>query len=249
MRAYGPKRCVLWGSLMLFTLGAVGCRDHTPQTLGQRCGGDHGACAKGLRCSDKQKRCYLPVKCDLLEKRLKACIGDLISLYAPKSATLPPAQRVKLLDTLAEKLQTELVKHCRFDAATYRDKHGLTPPKTKSRGEDPQAEAVNACLEKPQCNAFSRCVLELARLIGPKRPRPDAPTPFPPKPMTPPMTPPMALPMAPGMDATAPPPAETPVPKTTPAMDTAVDAPKSMAPAGHITPAMPAGPRPTSRPR
>ncbi len=160
-------------------LALAGCADSSPQREGQRCGGDFGACASGLRCSEKKKRCYRPVDCDLLARRTRACLQELVSVYAPASAKLVAQKRAELLERIGERLRTEVVDHCRFDAAAYRKKHGVAPTDTKSYGEDPRAKEISACLGMQSCRPFARCLLGVARLVGPRRVRPGAVPVFP----------------------------------------------------------------------
>ena len=110
---------------------------------------------------------------------MKACLAELASVYAPRAAKLPAAKRVRLLDRIGNHLKTEVVDHCKYDAAAYQKKHATTPTKTKSYGEDPKAKELAACLHKQGCRPFARCLLGLARLVGPKRPSPKDPPVFP----------------------------------------------------------------------
>lgn len=163
----------------LFMVSVSGCSPDKPQQLGKSCGGDYGPCAKGLRCSDKKKKCYLPVDCERLAVRIKACVPEIVELYAPSSKALPPRKRVDVMDKIRAHLTTDVVDHCRFDAAAFRKKHSTAPPQKKSYGEDPQAKELNACLGLQGCKPFARCFLGLARLVGPEAANPKDPKVFP----------------------------------------------------------------------
>ncbi len=164
-------------TLALISLG--GCKDLPLQKEGQTCGGAFGACAKGLRCSFKKKKCYRPVDCAHLDRKLKACLSEVVSIYAPQAAKIPVQKRTRLLERIGQQLQTEVVDHCKYDAAAYRKKHSTTPTNTKSYGEDSRAKKIAACLHKQECRPFAQCLLDLARVVGPKRPTPKNPPVFP----------------------------------------------------------------------
>lgn len=170
----GTHRAVGVLALLALASGAVGlggCKDESLQTEGQRCGGEWGGCVKGLRCSFKKKRCYRPVDCAHLERRMKACLTEVVSVYAPQLTKLPAAKRASLLDRIGHHLQTEMVDHCKYDAAAYQKKHGTTPTQTKSYGQDPRGKKITACLKQQSCRSFATCMLELTRVMGPSRPK------------------------------------------------------------------------------
>ena len=175
----GGRALVALVGLVGLVVGLAGCRDLPLQKENERCGGDFGGCAKGLRCSFKKKRCYRPVDCALLERRTKACLVELVSVYAPKMAKLPAPKRTRLLERIGQHLKTEMLDHCKYDAAAWQKKHATAPTKTKSYGEDPRAKEVVACLHKQGCRPFATCLLGLARVVGPKRPNPRDPPVFP----------------------------------------------------------------------
>jgi len=164
---------------MAVVMALTGCKPLPLQKENQSCGGDYGGCAKGLRCSFKEKRCYRPVNCAHLQRRMKACLTEVVSVYAPQAAKLPAQTRIKLLERVGQHVQTEVVDHCTYDAAAYQKKHSTKPTKTKSYGEDLRAKEVGACLQLQGCRPFANCMLGLARLVGPKRPSPKDPPVFP----------------------------------------------------------------------
>jgi hypothetical protein len=185
-------------------LTLLGCGDLPLQKEGQSCGGAYGGCAKGLRCSFKKKRCYRPVDCAHLDRKVKACLSEVVSEYAPGLAKVPAQKRTRLLERIGQHLQTEVVDHCKYDAAAYQKKNATIPTQTKSYGEDPRAKEIAACLHKQECRPFARCLLGLARVVGPGRASPKNPPVFP-------VSPPRPTP------ATAPD-AKNPLPMTQPAM-------------------------------
>ncbi len=236
-----------------FALPMVGCQNLPLQKEGQTCGGAFGGCAKGLRCSFKKKKCYRPVDCKHLDRKMKACLSEVVSVYAPNLAKIPAQKRTRLLERIGQQLQTEVVDHCKYDAAAYQKKHSTTPTKTKSYGEDPRAKKIAACLHKQECRPFARCLLGLARVVGPKRPDPKGRAVFP-------IAPPRPAPVSgsdagvvpAGMDAPAP-----AMNAPAPTMDAKTAAPamgaKTAAPAmgvKTVAPVMrPMTARPTPRPR
>lgn len=165
--------------LVALAIGLAGCKPLPLQKEKERCGGDYGGCAKGLRCSFKKKRCYRPVDCAHLQRRLKACLTEVVSVYAPQVSKLPAQKRTSLLGRIGQHLKTEMVDHCTYDAAAYQKKHGTKPSITKSFGEDRRAKEITACLRQQGCRPFAKCLLGLARVMGPKRPSPKNPAVYP----------------------------------------------------------------------
>jgi len=165
-----PMRPILL--VLLWVVLSASCTRVIPGEVGDRCDRDN-PCKPGLRCSFAKKRCYRPVDCGRLQKRLEACAPELLQTRFPGFKKLPAARRVRLVSQVTERLRSEVVKPCRYDARAAKRKHGKTPTVKRSWGEDPHADKMNACLAKPACEPFARCVLELAHVIGPKAPRGD----------------------------------------------------------------------------
>ncbi len=131
-----PVAVVVQGLLLVLALSLplTGCQELPRQKEGQTCGGAFGGCAKGLRCSYKKKKCYRPVDCARLDRKMKACLSEVVSVYAPQAAKIPAQKRTRLVERIGHHLQTEVVDHCKYDAAAYQKKHTTTPTNTKSYG-------------------------------------------------------------------------------------------------------------------
>jgi hypothetical protein len=165
-------------ALLALTLCLPGCTRVQPSSGGERCAEDQ-PCAKGLRCSFKEKRCYKPVDCDVLAKRLKACTPELMETFSPAAKKLPAAKLATLLPRIQEHLRTAVVEHCRYDAAEQKRKTGVKSTKTKSWGEDAEADALNGCLAKGPCAELAKCLLGTAGVLGDRSKDPNYPAVFP----------------------------------------------------------------------
>lgn len=161
-----------WPAAAALAFCIAGCVQVQPSSEGERCAEDQ-PCAKGLRCSFGKKRCYRPVDCDVLAKRLRACTRELMEAFAPEAKRLPAATRSKLLPRIQEQLRTQVVEHCRYDAAAHKRKKGTKPTKKKSWGEDVEAKALRGCLAKPSCAGFATCSLGVAGLRGDRQKDPE----------------------------------------------------------------------------
>ena len=167
----------------LTVASGAGCQGEKPGGVGERCA-VASPCAKGLRCSTK-KKCYLPVDCRGLKRKLRACLGELVAIVAPHVRRMDKTKRATLLAAVGKEITDEVIEPCLLTRAGYIRKHQVKRDEAKSKGEDPDAKEINACLTRSKCGDFARCILKLGKLIGKKSgvtlPKP-VPLPGPPAP-------------------------------------------------------------------